>query len=146
MIYFYSNFKCKVPVAKWRLKYSGESTISIKEFLGKVTFHMRARHVSEMELLYSAYDLFTSSALNRYQANYFQFTSGNALETALKAQFLLYLIMIFICGRKLKREPRRQNKNLALMEKLFQRITVYPDERQKLSVKSYGTYSHITKT
>lgn len=45
---------------------------------------MHGKHIAEDELLDSVYYLFSSSALNWYEANYHKFTSWSSLEQALK--------------------------------------------------------------
>lgn len=127
-----------VPVVQWSLKYSGEGGgISLNEFLSKVRFHMRARHVSEDELLDSAYDLFSGAALNWYEANYDKFNSWPALENSLKLQFLPYDYDVLLCKEIEERTQGSEERigiYLAVMENLFRRLTYQVTEEEKLSI------------
>lgn len=141
---FHRNFSVRcdrksVPVARWNLKFSGDGngTMSLNEFLDKVKLHMKARHVSESELLESAFDLFTGSALNWYQANHERFYNWRELENELKAQFLPYDYQFYLWREIEERTQGTEEKfgiYLAVMENLFKRLGYPVPEEHKLAI------------
>lgn len=136
------HYTCRrrsIPVVQWNLKYSGENngSMSLNEFLSRVKFHMRARHVSEVELLDSAYDLFSGSALNWYEANFHRFNSWQSLESALKFQFLPYDYDFYLYKEiedRTQGESERIGIYIAVMQNMFNRLSYPVSERQRLTV------------
>lgn len=128
-----------IPVSQWNLKFSGDGgdTMSLSEFLDRVRFYSQARHVSTEELMHSAYDLFTGSALIWYRANYARFSTWAELERELRGQFLPYEYDFYL-WREI--EDRTQGAEerfgiyLACMQNLFNKLSEPPSEKSRLAL------------
>ena len=78
-----------VPVHKWNLSFTGEpGSISVMDFIDRVTELRRARGCSEDDLFRSALDLFQGKALIWYRSAHTKVTSWTALVELLKRHYL----------------------------------------------------------
>lgn len=133
------RYRKTIPVSQWNLKFSGDGgdTMSLSEFIDRVRFHSKARNVSAEELLYSAYDLFTGSALIWYRANYARFNNWSELERELRGQFLPHEYDFYL-WREI--EDRTQGVDerfgiyLACVQNLFAKLSDPPSENLRLGV------------
>lgn len=139
-----------IPVIQWNLKFSGDGgdPMSISEFLDRVNFYGRARNVTSEELLYSAYDLFSGSALIWYRANYSRFNTWEELERELRSIFLPYEYEFYL-WREI--EDRTQGAEerfgiyLACMQNLFNKLSEQPSEEKRLSVVMRNLQPYYTE-
>jgi hypothetical protein len=133
----HNNSSRSVPVWQWNLKFSGDD--SVAEFLTQVREYMQSRHVSEQELLESASELFKGNALKWFR----QITvSYNIQSWADIAERLLIdfqghdyndELLDSIKGRK-QRENESITIYVAIMEDMFQRLNVWPTERERIKI------------
>jgi hypothetical protein len=126
-----------VPVWQWNLKFSGEDNVA--EFLTQVREYMQSRHVSEQELLESASELFKGNALKWFR----QVTvSYNIRSWTDIAQRLMIDFQGQDCDDELldsiKNRKQLPNESIviyvAIMEDMFQRLNVWPTEREKIKI------------
>lgn len=135
----HSNYETKpVPVAKWGLKFSGDSQgLSLSAFLERVEELRIARNISLETLFNSALDLFTGKALLWYRAYRDLTDNWDDLVKFLREEFQPYDY-----DDKLIEEIKRRTQGpsesvgvyLAIMQSMFNRLNVEVPENFKLKI------------
>lgn len=127
-----------VPVAQWKIKYSGDRNgASLHGFLERVNELRIARNVSREQLFRSAVDLFDGQALIWYRANKNKYRDWEQLAKGIKDTFLPSNY-----DEKLYEEilSRTQGKGenisvyVAIMTSLFSRLCLKLPERLQLRI------------
>lgn len=134
-----------VPVYKWNVKFDGSPNLSVGSFLERVEELRVARGISERELLASAVDLFTGSALIWHRSNRQRIKSWEQLKRELRAVFQNpdydHLLLKEILNRT-QGEHENIDLYLAAMDGLYSRLTEkIPEEKQLAQIlKNLNNY------
>jgi hypothetical protein len=132
------SHKFSLPVHKWGLKFSGDrSGFAVLDFIRKVRGLSKAENVQLHDVRKSAYHLFSGDAEKWYDANQAKLHTWQALENALKDDFLPKdydkLLMKQIIARKQHDKEDFQTYHTN-MELLFQKLSRQRSERKKLEI------------
>lgn len=139
------SYRKVVPVYKWDLKFDGSSNFSIGSFLERVEELRVARGVSERELLESAVDLFSGSALIWHRSNRQRITTWDQMKRELRAVFQNpdydHLLLKEILNRT-QGEHENIDLYLASMNGLYSRLTEKISEEKQLAqiLKNLNNY------
>lgn len=127
-----------VPVEKWNLKFTGESSdLSLSAFLERVEELRIARNATHIDLFNSAVDLFSGKALIWYRSVKGSIQDWSSLITLLREQFQPpdYNDRLF---EEIKRRTQGSQESLgmylAVMNNMFNRLTVGVSEKTKLKI------------
>lgn len=138
-------YRKSVPVYKWNLKFDGIQNLSIGSFLERVEELRISRGISEKELLESAVDLFSGSALVWHRSNRQRIKSWQQMKTELRAVFQNpdydHLLLKEILNRT-QGEHENIDLYLAAMDGLYSRLTEKISEEKQLSqiLKNLNNY------
>lgn len=128
-----------VPVSKWNFKkFTGDcSRMSLSAFLEEIEELRISRNVTKEQLLHSAADLFADRALIWYRSMRSKVTSWSQLVSELRVQFQPsnFNDKLF---EEIKRRTQGPSENMgmyiAIMNNMFNRLTVQVSERTRLAV------------
>lgn len=127
-----------VPVEKWNLKFTGESSdLSLSAFLERVEELRIARNATHIDLFNSAVDLFSGKALIWYRSVKGSIQDWSSLITLLREQFQPpdYNDRLFEeVNRRTQGSQKSLGMYLAVMNKMFNRLTVGVSEKTKLKI------------
>lgn len=135
-----------VPISKWNIKFSGESTgISLSAFLIRIEELKHARGATNEDLYQSAIDLFEGKALIYYRAMKKQATNWTSLVTMLRKEFqppdfndrLFEEIKVRTQGPQ-----ESMGMFVASLENMFDRLTISvpPSTRLKIMLKNISPF------
>lgn len=126
-----------LPISKWSIRYSGDSGLSLQDFLSQIAILSVAEKASNDDLLRSAIYLFEGNAKTWYLASRLRLNSWEDLTRALKMQFLPrdfdYWLM-----KDIENRYQKTNESFGLyfshMEIMFQQLAYPVPEPQKLAI------------
>lgn len=130
---FKQPFSGYVPVYKWNIVFDGLSNVN--DFLERLEEIRMSRGVSEDQLLRSAPELFSKSALIWYRSVRHSFHTWDALVEQLKRTFLPYDYE-YDLREEINRRSQGSEEKIAIyvsvMEGLFSRLSQKPDEMERV--------------
>lgn len=129
-----------VPVYKWNISFDGTPN-KLYSFLERVEELAVARNISKAELFNSASDLFIGKAHTWLRANQLNFNNWDELISAIKTELLPseYDDQLW---NEIKKRTQGKNESISIyisvMETLFKRLTVYPEEQKRIKIIREG--------